>query len=528
MPALAPPLYLPADTPILLTLQAPPHLTHHPPLVLETPFVPTPLDSSIATEAAPRFRLLDPNQALSRSRHISSTDVRSLHRLPRVHSLTSPPRSREQADTSDAHYHRLHRFPEVLEKRSTRLERERLIHERSKLILEIEEMRGRGWVYHGAQGGKGEEVRRRKLQEGEERLKRFVLSPSCPRTQLIKRRRYDALLPNQPRKSNFLNMGSTTVAPASASTSRASSPAILSRRDSSNRHGTPTSVSGDGGTTIRIKFANGTSSKGRPRTTYASYDDGDEEDDDDDDEAGGRRSTAKRDRKAERARAAERILLGLPPRASLDKAARGGGKRRRVVNVEMGRDSQAESDEELSSDEEGVRPLHSKKVITSFFESEALRASVMDVSTSNRRSSARVLWAFGRRIPEAALLRQGEFELYGGSDSSKGPTLEDLVRQRMGAKDPSLFVHGINVPPSALAAWAKGPPPATAHEEPPPPATAHDLPPPPPPTTTTVPPGPQPGSNVVILHTHGTRRAKLPVLALSNKGRMEVTTRIDE
>lgn len=77
-----------------------------------------------------------------------------------------------QVDTSDAFYHRLHRFPEVLEKRSARLERERLIHERSKLINELEELRGRGWVYQGAQGGKGEEERRRRIKEGEDRLKR--------------------------------------------------------------------------------------------------------------------------------------------------------------------------------------------------------------------------------------------------------------------------------------------------------------------------------------------------------------------
>lgn len=81
----------------------------------------------------------------------------------------------QQLDTSDAYYLRLHRFPEVLEKRSARLERDRLIHERSKLILEIELMRGRGWVYQGLQGGKGEEIRRRKLHEGEERLKRCVV-----------------------------------------------------------------------------------------------------------------------------------------------------------------------------------------------------------------------------------------------------------------------------------------------------------------------------------------------------------------
>ena len=141
----------------------------------------------------------------------------------------------------------------------------------------------------------------------------------------------------------------------------------------------------------------------------------------------------------------------------------------------------------------------------------------MDTSTSGRRSSARVLWAFGRRIPEAALLRQGEFELHGGTDVEPGTTLEDLVRERMGAQDPSLFVHGITVPPSALAAWAKGHPPAPQHSLPP--------------TQPIAPPAPLPGSNVIILpavHSHGTRRAKLPVMALSSKGRMEVVTRIDE
>lgn len=49
-----------------------------------------------------------------------------------------------------------------------------MIHERSKLILEIEEMRGRGWVYHGNQGGKGEEERRKRIRDAEEKLKRYV------------------------------------------------------------------------------------------------------------------------------------------------------------------------------------------------------------------------------------------------------------------------------------------------------------------------------------------------------------------
>lgn len=144
---------------------------------------------------------------------------------------TSSELAKKTLDTSDALYARLHRYPEVLEKRASRLERERLIHERSKLINELEELRGRGWVYNpnnhhqnlgasssasaagggGAddktttiRGGRAEEERQRKLREGEERLKR-----------------YDALLPNQPRKSNFLSVASNTL------TANASSAASL-------------------------------------------------------------------------------------------------------------------------------------------------------------------------------------------------------------------------------------------------------------------------------------------------------------
>jgi hypothetical protein len=61
----------------------------------------------------------------------------------------------------------------VLEKRASRLERERLIHERSKLINELEELRGRAWVYAGTSaGGRAEEERQRKIKEMEERLAR--------------------------------------------------------------------------------------------------------------------------------------------------------------------------------------------------------------------------------------------------------------------------------------------------------------------------------------------------------------------
>lgn len=100
--------------------------------------------------------------------------------MPLTTTLT---RSRVQADTSDAFYLRLHRYPEVLEKRASRLERERLIHERSKLINEIEELRGRTWVYAGTSaGGRAEEERQRRIREMEERLARCVcLHPYLPK-----------------------------------------------------------------------------------------------------------------------------------------------------------------------------------------------------------------------------------------------------------------------------------------------------------------------------------------------------------
>jgi hypothetical protein len=79
-------------------------------------------------------------------------------------------------DDSDAFYLRLHRYPEVLERRASRLERERLIHERSKLNNELEELRGRTWVYAGTSaGGRAEEERQKKIRGMEERLARCVL-----------------------------------------------------------------------------------------------------------------------------------------------------------------------------------------------------------------------------------------------------------------------------------------------------------------------------------------------------------------
>ena len=50
---------------------------------------------------------------------------------------------RTQADLSDEAFARRHRFPEVLEKKSKRRERERLVHERQKLKHTIERLRSR-------------------------------------------------------------------------------------------------------------------------------------------------------------------------------------------------------------------------------------------------------------------------------------------------------------------------------------------------------------------------------------------------
>ncbi|KAL8287057.1 hypothetical protein RQP46_004063 [Phenoliferia psychrophenolica] len=458
------------------------------------PAPPAPTDAVPVVAPTPQFRALGLEDSFSRSRHGGPSE--------------------QQVDTSDAHYLRLHRFPEVLEKRSARLERDRLIHERSKLILEIEEMRGRGWVYQGMQGGKGEQLRRRKLNEGEERLKR-----------------YDELLPNQPRKSGMLNLGSHLASAASladppaSSKSRSHSPLLLQPQRA--RHSTPLSASGDGGTTIRIRFGAATttsaSSSKAParfsgrgpardssgaRAHYAEDDDEPEVDYDDDDEepledtndepyrqgqldrvnplTGS--TKPKRDRTAERGRAAERIRLHLPPRVDISKAATNSHSsstkkrarrrasatqpsRKRTRNVEMGRDSDFESqqateeDEDDDLDEEGqwtpvvgnVAQLLAaeghditKSAVSaaahlaarrlrlrdSFFSSEALRDAVVPIEGNQigRRSSGRVAYAFGQRAPDHALARQFEFEPRGGNedgaDETVSPSLEELVSRR--------------------------------------------------------------------------------------------------
>jgi hypothetical protein len=57
---------------------------------------------------------------------------------------------------------------------------ERLINERSKIILEIEELRARSYAYIPGQGGKGEIERNRKLKESEERLQRYCQTREFP------------------------------------------------------------------------------------------------------------------------------------------------------------------------------------------------------------------------------------------------------------------------------------------------------------------------------------------------------------
>ncbi|BGP38382.1 hypothetical protein JCM10449v2_002314 [Rhodotorula kratochvilovae] len=432
-----------------------------------------------------------------------------------------------EADTSDAFYLRLHRYPEVLEKRASRLERERLIHERSKLINELEELRGRTWVYAGTSaGGKAEEERQRKIREMQERLAR-----------------YDALLPNQPRKSNFLNLSvGTSAAPISTgaplgrrdSRTRTESPsapgpsASRTRREPLQRPSTPVSASasqaGGGGTKIRIKFGapSAPASPRRPSRSGASAgavaygeeaedeltdlegEGGDGADADRYTIRGELRKGPKRDRRAERARAEERKRLGLPPRASIAKALTGksgiikkaaGEGRRRTSRSYAGGDDEDElteegedEDDELDEgevdewdgyDSETGRPLRPstshaaaplvrKRLVDSFFHSAALRDAVMASHGPNaRRASTRVAYAFGQRLPDAALLHAAEFEPRGGvagdeDDDDEGysrTTLEAMVQQRSLERhgESTVLLDGRVLPKSALDVWRDGP-----------------------------------------------------------------------
>lgn len=455
-----------------------------------------------------------------------------------------------QVDTSDAFYLRLHRYPEVLEKRASRLERERLIHERSKLINELEELRGRAWVYAGTSaGGRAEEERQRRIKAMGEKLARSVFDgPLSDQSQLrlssdilSASLRYDSLLPNQPRKSNFLNLAGTGAAPPGAPPSnrdgRTASPSLQapppSRRRSTIAHSTsrvdepprpPTpvsaSVSESSGnrTTIRIKFgpaSSRTSSPtpsslrtggGAPGTDLERYT-----------TKGELRKGPKRDRRAERARAEERRRLGLKPRSSIDKATArlqdGAGRgeepassRPRATPVQRTRRTSAagvsynemddEEEDELDDNEEDMdedededqlaedrdghagggeggrapsRPakLVRKRLPDSFFHSAALRDAVMASQGPNaRRASTRVVYAFGQRLPDQALVRVGDFELCGGvagnaDDDAPGRSrtrLEEMVRVRMERHGEEAVILGGHVfPKSAVDAWSKDP-----------------------------------------------------------------------
>ncbi|GAA5855820.1 hypothetical protein JCM8547_000372 [Rhodosporidiobolus lusitaniae] len=383
-------LYLPLKTPILLTTRTIPNLRRHPPPSAALPTSTTstsaeagpsavqtglPGSEVVANEAprqqkepeAPLFRLMNESELLP----------------PRGARHAAPP----EVDTSDAFYLRLHRYPEVLEKRASRLERERLIHERSKLINELEELKGRTWVYAGTSaGGRAEEERQRKIKAMEERLAR-----------------YDILLPNQPRKSNFLNLreaassaptpsipshashtrlspSRSTASPAPsaslpaprprprtggpatrahpvlplASTS-SSSAAAAGQADLITRPSTPlsaTAAGASGGTTIRIRFGppSAASSPAPPPAGSLPHPPAKrpaaprkvEKDHDLDDDrytlTGELRKGPKRDRRAERERAEQRKRLGLAPRASIDKHIAGGkvGKRPAAPRASVG------------------------------------------------------------------------------------------------------------------------------------------------------------------------------------------------
>ncbi|GAA5834947.1 hypothetical protein JCM9279_007153 [Rhodotorula babjevae] len=525
-------LYLPADTRILLTTRQLPDVTFHPPSTASSSLEP-PL--ALPSGGPP------PSEAVANDmpKQLTKDDAaeQPLFRLLGELELLPPRGARHalpaEVDTSDAFYLRLHRYPEVLEKRASRLERERLIHERSKLIIELEELRGRTWVYAGnSAGGRAEEERQRKIREMQDRLAR-----------------YDALLPNQPRKSNFLNLSVGTNGPPLASATgapafrrdshtRTESPSApgpstsRSRREPLHRPPTPMSATasqaGGGGTKIRIKFgapsapAAPASPRRASRSSAVAVGPSAEDDEDDEllsDDAdpsrytirGELRKGPKRDRRAERARAEERKRLGLPPRASITKALTGksgiqrrsGGRKRASRSYGDGYGDEDEDEDEEMDDEDGeageeefggdeagrdewdgydsetgrpLRPTTSRAPVQlvrrrlpdSFFHSASLRDAVMASHGPNaRRASTRVAYAFGERLPDAALLHVAEFEPRGGvagdeDDDEEGysrTTLEAMVQERSLERhgETMVLLDGRVLPKSALDVWRDGP-----------------------------------------------------------------------
>lgn len=254
------------------------------------------------------------------------------------------------------------------------------------------------------------------------------------------------------------------------------------------------SASGDGGTTIRIKFTTGGGhSTARPvpsrgggkgklvrPTSMISYrrDEESSSSESDYDHVRGTngRTRRKRDRKSEIARAAERIKLGLPPRAKLPgdpKRERrqslpdGGGRRRSRRYDDEDEDEEDDpdghdTDNTLRAGISAVKLRHRRvRLPDSFFTTTALRDQALEAANS-RRSSSRLQYAFGQRLPEQVFHTQ-EFELFGGvsndaADLAPGNStrrLEEIVAERQG--DSVAVWGGRVVPRSALTALSHGP-----------------------------------------------------------------------
>ncbi|KAM0788543.1 hypothetical protein ACM66B_001671 [Microbotryomycetes sp. NB124-2] len=391
--------YLPAGTPILITVSLPSDVKPFPIKLL-------PADEALLNVEALRLTRQDgtPECRLLRS----DDDFLS----------SSLGRSNVKADSSDAYYQRLHRYPEVLEKRSARLEKERLIHERNKLALELEELRGRGWVYTGAQGGKSEEDRRRRIREMEERLQR-----------------YDTLLPNQPRKSNTLN------SVASDSRRRSESPAVSAKGRPRSQHDVSTKIRlSIGGSAVRgAPYRGGGKTKLPPRRRPSQFDD------DEDSEDGGRHKPKGKRTDVQKSR-----------RPSDAKRSRTSLSHWQLISVD-------ELDESDDDDEQYSNPMAKRvRLPDSFFTNPSLRDQYL-TSLKSRRQSSRLLYAFGQRLPDE-VQHQEEFVPHGGTsgilaeDTAPGfsqTTLEEMIAQRGGQA--FAVVNGIVVPKSAVDAYGTGP-----------------------------------------------------------------------
>lgn len=250
--------------------------------------------------------------------------------------------------------------------------------------------------------------------------------------------RYDALLPNQPRRSGALS--NTSVNGSSTATnldSRGNSPALI-RPLVSNLSASPVA---SGATSIRIKFKGNNSDsvvggQGKNiilKSKRSKYLEMESEDDQvgitSQDENQTIESSLQhqhlqskplakpRDRQAERERASQRVA-GEVAAGSSRKRSRNDG------------DSRVKG-----SSTSAISRRVKQRQLDSFYSSAELRSSVMDTfslsSTSaipkNRRASSRLSYAFGQRIPDHILAQQSEFELHGGGPGEK---LEDMVLRR--------------------------------------------------------------------------------------------------